>query len=219
MNPTTVQAIITSFFQVVVFGVAAYFIKSFITESSAKSIEQYKNELAMLMENHKLIINNELEKHKSELTINVNKQGKLYEKRVIIVDTMHEKLVAFKEKTAQLIRTRDEKENIEVEEMKAWRQSYDDFHKYLVLNKHFFKKALCQLFEDVIKIYSSFVHDFFYHHTLNFMNNIGGGGILSDEEKAYGLAVVERIKEKAVDVDALLEKLEDEFRILYGVED
>lgn len=211
------EQIIAALGQIGVFSIAAHFIKEYITKSSAKDIEQYKNELKMLSDNHSLILSNELERYKAELEININRQGKLYQERLNVIKEMHELLNGLYNLTF------DEFYKIVNNDvlLKDFTQKIEkvvyECSSYAKKNALFFKLTQYEKLTSLIALYDTFLKN----EHINASSGVGRipMEVATPETKKLKIQFDQFRNELYESLIKTLQDLESDFRKLLGVED
>lgn len=209
-----IEQIVTTLGQIGIFSAAAYFIKEYITKNSAREIEQYKNELKMLSDNHSLTLSNELEKYKAELEININKQGKLYEKHLLVIDEAHKKMceldLALQYKVLSVL-----EDNPEVSKTKNQTilERYQEFAMYFRLNRHYFKIKHADLIQNLLTECAKMAIEFTMIEKFPYYRQL-----VIEKKDSFGLGFTKAENMIKDELPTIIKAIEDEFRKLMGVE-
>ncbi len=201
-----------------VFGIAATAIKVVLDNSSTRKLEKYKQELSFSTKEYELSLNSNFEKYKSEITLFLNKQNKLHEKRLVIIDEIYVLLVnlhsAMKQMTAFMKPIIEDAQKEEDERVVQAQKAFADYNNYFLYHKLYFSKETCALLDNLRIEYYSANYDYFEPKRLEewTRGNASPQGRKAAYEKAH--AASDRI---ATEITATLNRLEDDFRKLLGV--
>lgn len=125
--------LLQSFTQIIIFGVAAYWIQKQIDKSSQKRLEEFKATLTLLN----------------------SKSTKLHEKRFLVIEELYSKLVdleiSMQRLTTPLKFTADYEKN-EIKLLNESDNNFQDFNLYFEKNKIYFTDSTCKEIEGIRKI-------------------------------------------------------------------
>lgn len=163
---------------------------------------------------HEMQLNQQLQSHKSELDLVLQKALKLHDRRLDKIQEFYVLLVEFHIDLDQLIRiknitgkTEEEVKQMQIDEVKKMYDSGHAFTMFYQKNKLFFNKATCDLIDELQKTMRECQFDLSIQYQ---WINLSFEMIQSSFEKA---------KEKLESIiPKLKEELEDSFRQILGVE-
>jgi len=201
-----------------IFSIAAAFIKSILDNSATRKVEKFKQRLEHASKEHELILNTNLEKYKSDFSLHINRQNKLHDKRLEIIDELYKKLVtldsAMKEMTSfmkPIIEDAEKEENGRVQRAQT---AFAEYNNYFLYHKLYFSKEVCVLLETIRREYFNANWDYFEPKRLaEFTNGKPSPDGYREAMKTAHLAAM-RVTN---DIPKTLEMLENEFRKLIGV--
>jgi len=215
------QAVLITSVQTLILSIIVYLINSWLNTKYQEKVEDYKTKLNLLLENHKLNLSTDLERFKSELVLNVNRQGKLYERRALVIDELHRKVIEVQGHLQYMVSAKPLYEN---EDGKAKQKESEDkaqliltdFNNSVMFNLHYFNKAHADLLDKIRTDARQMNADFFAPR----LHDAMFGEHLPNEERAKAFKRMIDASEKIVtELPAAIAMLEDEFRKLTGVED
>lgn len=217
MDETT-QSWINLLKDIGIFGIAATAINLILNGSANRRLERYKQELGFKTKEYELSLNASMEKYKAEISLHLNQQNKLHEKRLLIIDEMYKKLVmldsTMKQMTAFMKPIIEDAEKEEKERVQRAQDAFTDYNNYFLNNKLYFGKEVSALLEKLRTEYFSANWDYFEPKRLQAwtQGQSTPQGRVDAHKKA--IAASQRI---ASEIPQTLSLLEDEFRKLLGV--
>lgn len=148
-----------------IFTIGGIFIKQIIESSSNKKLEKFKQELDFTNKSYQLTLDTELERYKSEISIQFNKKSLLHESCLKIIDEMYKKIIlldsAMRELTSPVRYVGDTSEEKEQKRTEKAAEAYYDFNNYYYLNKLYFQSSTCDLLDNLRKEYWNANWDYF----------------------------------------------------------
>jgi hypothetical protein len=201
-----------------IFSIAAFFIQRILDNSANRKLEKYKHELDVAIRQYQSSLDNDLEKFKGDLALQLNVQNSLHEKHVNIIDQMYKYLVeldsAMREMTAAMKPVYEDAEKEDQERVERAQKAFKEYSNYYLFHKLYFKEDVCNLLEIIQKDYWSANYDYFEPKRLSSFTN--GRPTPAGYREAIGIAnaATEKIK---VEIPKTLRLLEIEFKRLMGV--
>jgi hypothetical protein len=201
-----------------VFTIASFFIQRIIINASNKRLDEHRQQLEFATKGYQLTLDADLEKFKSELRLQASKQTSLHDKRLTIIDQVYVKLVdldsAMQEMTRPAHLVYEDAEKEKLERVKKAQDAFSSFNNYFLYHQLYFDKATATLLDTVRKEYYSANFDYFEPDRLR---NFTGGrpspdGLEDAIDRSHNAG--NRVRNE---IPNILEKLEDEFRTLLGV--
>lgn len=177
-------------------GILAFLIKVIAKHFLDKDFEKYRLNLHKLVEEHKI------------------RYSKLYEERAHVLKNLYQKLVTAHDSIHSLVRPMQwSGEKDSAEKMKIAVTGTNDFIWFYSQNKIFFSKKTCESLESIISTLKTTLADFqmkeVYKEDMKFDQNAG------KEHMKLWTTAWDRINKEA---PKALATLEDEFRVILGVE-
>lgn len=204
------ETILRAFIEVVIFGIAAYFIKSLIDNSTTRKIEAYKSSLDKDMRQFQSNLEQKLNEHKTMLEMITYKYSKYHDKRLEVLSSVYSKLADlhfFMQQLTAIIKL--ERENFDAEErarLEDTMRAFTDFRDYFTRNRIFINRELCEKLNELrVKYYNAL---FDYTYSKDHRDN----EISAHLSKSVQIAINKTIPD-------LLSGLEDEFRGVISVDD
>lgn len=204
------ETILSAFIEVVIFGIAAYFIKSLIDNSTSRKLETYKSSLDKDIRQFQSNLEQSLNEHKTMLEILTYKYSKYHDKRLEVISSVYSKLADlhfFMQQLTAIIKL--ERENFETEErarLEDTMRAFTDFRDYFTRNRIFLSREICEKLNDLRVKYYNTLFDYTYS------SGHRDHEISTQLSKSVQLAINKTIPD-------LLSSLEDEFRGVISVDD
>jgi len=194
-------------------GFITFLFNKFIENFFNKSFEDYKHSVSIEDEKRKSSINKEIESFKSNLNLIHLRQSSLIEKRGERIINLYKMLVELNLELEKLVadfkQVNLDKVMAKMEEDESIRKISEmglDFIKYYHVNKIFFENKTCLLIEEI----SSKLGNSFLKYALKRNQSL---------ESNLSYIDIHEVSQKLMSEANILQKnLEDEFRILMGVE-
>jgi hypothetical protein len=163
---------------------------------------------------HEMQLNQQLQKHKSELDLVLQKALKLHDHRLEKIQQFYHLLVEFHIDINQLImiknvtgKTDEEIKQMKIEEVKKMYESGHEFSVFYQKNKLFFSKETCKLIDELLQIMKSSQFDLsIQYQWMNLSFDLIHESFQKGKEKIESI------------IPKLKEQLEDNFRNILGVE-
>ncbi|NVK44359.1 MAG: hypothetical protein HWE39_24250 [Oceanospirillaceae bacterium] len=194
-------------------GATVYLGKKLFEQYLNKDFEKFKIQLEQQNENSKLKLEKQLESYRADLNLLNSQQSQLYTKKAEVIEQLYQLMVELHMAMLELTRTfknvsgmtEDEIKNQRDEEIRSAAQAHNKFFQFYRTKKIYLDKKACELI-DKIKQQTS---DAFTEATFRERFQT------SPDKYTFNLAKEAREKVEK-DINALLETLEDEFRLIIG---
>lgn len=171
----------------------------------------YEKELESKSIEFKAQLDRSLEQFRAELQLANTKDSRLHEKRMLVLESLYQKIVslngALKELTATLKFIHVDADQEEEARIKTASQAYDAFIKYYTENKIFFSLESCAQLD---ALRSSYFDSMLRYGALEF--GVGSNGFRPDFGKAQ---IASEIVRKSIPM--VMQNIERDFRQLLGV--
>jgi len=195
----------------IISGLIVWLIKSLGEHFISKNLKSYEIELQSKSDNYKLELDKLLENHKSELNVLYLKASKLYDKRMLILSELYQKIVTLDRSMNEMVRflveVREDAEKEEQERLQNSGKAHDDFMKYYTENKIFFSTELCG------KLYKLRTEYFDSYWEYTFRHRFPTDDFKTIHEKSKKASEI--LKKQ---IPPILLEIEGEFRLIIGVE-
>ncbi len=201
-----------------IFGISAAIIKTLVDSSANRKLEKYKQTLTFSTKEFELKLNSSLEKYKSDISLHLNRQNKLHEKRLLVIDEMYKLLVtldsAMREMTQFMKPIIEDAEKEEKERIARSQNAFSKYNNYFLFNKLYFNKETADLMETLRKEYFSASWDYFEPKR---MQEFAGDQLSAEGKHNAHKIALDASKRIVNDIPKTLQALEAEFRKLLGV--
>lgn len=138
---------------VLIFGIAASFIKSIIDKSTNKKIESFKSDLEKELKLFQNKLELDLSEHRSHLEMLTFKNSKFHEKRLNILTELYAKLsdlnIYMHDLTAIFKTIKEDYQKEEFERMEKAKNAFNDFMFCFERNRIFIDETTCNLFQEI----------------------------------------------------------------------
>ena len=183
-------------------GIFTFLVQLAINFIFNKKIETYKKE-----------INKELENYKKELSIVINRDGSIYNKRIEVIDEFYEKVIKLNYSVLSLtspikpiVKDFDEEEKNRIDS--NW-GNFNELHKFYLIKKIYFPDNICVKVNEIIKISQEV--QWHYSEPLRRKNN----GLEERQDSSYYKKSKEINKMITEKWKIIIEELETEFRSFF----
>ncbi len=195
-------------------GIFIFSIQGIINLFLNRNIESYKNEMNKDNQNAIQALTLTLESFKSDLSLTLAKQSKLYEHRLTVVSDLYQKIINLHQKMSEMTvkmrivsGTSAEIEADELKRIKDAGDSYNDFLNFYLRNKLYFSPDTCEKIGNIQNEYKGVFHDY----TLSRRTGLPLSKSLI-EQMSKTSDTVENV------IAPILTQIESDFRQLLGIE-
>lgn len=204
------ETIFSAFIEVVIFGIAAYFIKSLIDNSTSHKLEAYRSSLDKDNLQFQSRLEHSLDEHRTMLERITYKYSKYHDKRLEVISSVFSKLADLhfymQQVTAIIKLVREDFAAEDRARLEDTMNAFKDFRDYFARNRIFISRELCEKLDDLrIKYYNAL---FEYTYSSEHRDNEISTHLSKSVQTAINITIPD-----------LLSNLEDEFRGVISVED
>lgn len=193
-------------------GILTYIIKRYISFIFDKDLDKFRSQLNLEVESYKATLQLENEKNRIKFL-------KLHEKRGIVIEEFYQKLISMESSMRSFITPMQwvgEKSKDEKKKMAS--VDYSKFIDYYTKNKIFFQKPICKIIDEIDQEVKKAFTDFTLYPSYPTEKAPPSIFNARDQKKRIELwqKAWDNISQK---IPVLKEQLEDEFRIILGVDE
>ena len=193
-------------------GAATWLTKALAEQYLKMRFRDYEKRLETTSADLKMQLDAKLEAVKADLNLAAAKNSKLHEKRMLVLESLYQKIVvlneAMKELTAEVQFIQVDPVEEERSRVRAASEAYREFLQYYKINKIFFSSATCAQIETLQNKYFNSLLSYRTHQLAT-----GPDSFFSPEKTLNASETIRRA------VPPVLRTIEQSFRDLLGVQD
>lgn len=201
-----------------IFGLIVWGIQKIISNSSEKKFADYKSYIDMQLMSYKNQYDKQIEEYKSQLKFLNDRLGALHSERLKIIKELNDRLVKLNSAMVRLASARpvdpDKNKDREIEQQvhSNAQTAYAEYNHFIMYNKIYFEKPFADKLLKIRDEYFNAHWDFFEFKWFENSSSVDEESYRTSRRK-----VIDALRLIREDIPKYIDEIEDDFRLLLGV--